>query len=448
MEAVEFPIAILAMEDEVWVVGEFSESLHRLDPDGAAELQRLVIPIRASRGSWPYVERRGLRTKQALAERLIEDGRGRLWFPQAGHWSNRELPIDVPSYSRIVSYTPRARKFCIFPVPDNRSGVMGIAWDEAREVIWFSQSGNNALVAFNPQGWFACDSYNNYLWKFDVEGDPVRPLPVSYCEWPDQTNCMRKYSTGTTRGLINQLAVQQPDDPDPGAIWYTHLVGESIGRFDPATGQNELFPLERSQYIVPELPATYFSRLHHIHIHPHDGDLLFSANGRAEVFRFDIQAYIANPDRCRYLDEAGKNPCMTSFQIPMFVEHAGNITTHSMALDRFGNLWVSAWAGACPLDMDPPSIGMINAEWTEMVFLDHLDLPYRDEDGSLRRAAPDETGVPCGEQDRPAWAFKGIDVDDDNNIWVTNYFQRLVHQLEYTGKPDENPYYRLCTECP
>ncbi|MEZ5503965.1 MAG: hypothetical protein R3E50_15365, partial [Halioglobus sp.] len=236
--------------------------------------ERIAIPLRARGKQWPFVDANGARTRIAQSERIVKDNQGRLWFAQSGHWMNFALAPDVQNYSRIVSYDPLARKFCIYPVPDNNAAVMGIAWDESRNLVWFSQSGNNAIVAFNPDKLRDCDTYNRYRWGFDSDGKPVQAFPVAYCNWPGEVTCMRKYLLPVNEQILpNQLVVQQPGQPDPGSIWITEFLGGHIGRLDPATGEYQRFPVDTLNYRHLEGPKTFYHRLHQILVHPLSGDL-------------------------------------------------------------------------------------------------------------------------------------------------------------------------------
>tara|TARA_B100001540_G_scaffold173269_1_gene153054 strand:+ start:660 stop:2186 length:1527 start_codon:yes stop_codon:yes gene_type:complete len=425
------PIALAAGEDnDVWAVAEFSNSLFHVttSPPGVEEFE---VP---RRGQSPFIDAQGWRSGVAQSERVIRDSHGRLWFPQTGHWLNFSLPDDVQNYSRIVSYSPATGRFCAYPVPDNNSAVLGIAWDEARNRLWFAQSGNNALVSFNPDELRACDSYNNYDWHINDEGQLARPLPIAYCEHPGQGACMRKYELEGDNGLINQFLVQQPGDPDPGAIWYTEFLGGAIGRLHPATGEQDRFPLYRVGEIMG---SRFFLRVHQIHAHPDNGDLVFSVNGTGQVVRFGLQHALQDPSHCRTLDAAGNNPCMTVMQVPVFDTAQAQLTTHSMAFDSFANLWITTWAGKCPMDLAPPGLAVIDADWTRMAFVDQLELPTPAQDGST---------VTCDADGKPARAFKGIAIDQHNNVWFSNYFQGVVHKLVFARGGEEDPFPALCQE--
>ncbi|MDZ7783057.1 MAG: hypothetical protein U5K56_09060 [Halioglobus sp.] len=443
LEGVGLPIALATDDDSnVWAVTEFGSELHHVADNPQVTIEKIDVPIRAKPGHYPYLSEEGQGSTRPLSERIITDSLGRLWFPQTGHWLNFSLPEDSRNYSRIVSYNPRSESYCIYPVPDSNSGVLGLAWDEARNLIWFTQSGNNALVAFNPDELRACDSYTNYKWRFDSEGNPVKPFPISYCGLPSERGCMRRYELDGKIGVLNQVVIQQPDDPDPGSVWMTQLAAHGIIRYDPDTGKQTSFPIPPAQYV-----STYFSRLHQIHIHPVDGDLVFSANARGQIFRFDIQRYLIDGQRCTELDGSNHNPCMKSMRVPVFDKQNARITTHSMAFDRFHNLWVTTWAGSCPLHVSPPGLAVVNADWQHMIFLGQPRLfegvaeEYADSSGAIAAT------VPCMENGRPRWAFKGVVVDAANNIWFTNYYARLLHKLELTGGNDLDPFPLLCEQC-
>jgi len=424
------PIALAeAQSGGVWVTGEFSNTLHWVGTHPVPAATAIEVPIRAQSGHYPYLDGEGRRSRRPQSENVITDSRGRVWFAQLGHWANLSLPEGAQNYSRIVSYQPETGDFCVYPVPDSNAAVMGVAWDEARNLIWFSQSGNNSLVAFNPDELRACDSYTYYSWHFNQDGKPARPLPIAYCERPVQGACMRKYQLEGPRGLLNQLIVKQPGEPDAGSIWFTELMGGNIGRFDPDSGALQRFSVDSGDFPKARVPAAFFPRVHNILTHPRDGDLVYSANAWGVVQRFDIQRYLADPGSCT-AGASGGSPCVKAFQLPVYDPATGNPTTHSLAFDGFANLWVSTWTGDCPLDTEPPGLAVIDADWQQMQFWSQREL-FAHAPAEIPAADSELYTVPCDENGWPVWAFKGIVVDREQNVWFTNYYQRLVHKIEF-----------------
>lgn len=446
LDADGLPIASVPGDhDDLWVVSEFGNSLKHVSSGPPVAIEPLAIPISVTDGSWPFVGDRGGRTNSPHSERIVRDNQGRLWFAQNGSWFNAYLTQGISNHSRIVSYDPRNQEFCVYPVPDNNAGVMGVAWDDARNLVWFSQSGNNALVAFNPDDLRDCKTYNRYRWQLDDKGQFIDEFPIQYCTWSGETACFRKYVLPLSQlPLINQIAVQQPGQPDAGAVWITEYTGGHIGRFEISTGDYQRFPIDvdRDAYNAMGLNAGFYHRTHHILIHPHTGDLAFSTNGTGQVFRFDILHYLNNPAACLTLDAEGYNPCMSPIQVPVYRANKGGSTTHSLSFDRFGNLWVTTWLKKCPSDAPPPGIGFVDSNWERLVYFDPTEQTSLGE-GSEKSDRPT---IECAENGWPPWGFMGISVDAANNVWFANFFGRHIHKWTYAGSQDQNPFDLLCDQ--
>lgn len=440
------PIAqVHGLDGDVWTVGEFSNTLHHVT--AAGQVEAIAVPLSyANQRSKPFF-RKGARTDMPHSERVIRDSKGRLWFPQNGDWANWGNQTQDAAYSRLVSYELATQTFCVYPVPDSGANVMGVAWDEASDQIWFLQSGNDVLVSFNPDEFTDCEmanglSFNDYIWELDsTSGAVLQPMPTRYCADAADTRCFHRFVLPNSAGgclTANQLIVQQPGSPDAGAVWMTLFFANKLARFDPVTGDLQQFPLHRGRTITDDM-FTWFLRVHEILVHPDDGDLLFSANGSGQLIRFDLQAYLAHDDDglCERLSNNGRNPCMIAFEIP----DVPFLTTHSVALDQFGNFWFTTWPGpkACERQMRPPSVGFINRQWTDMVYFDHL--------GVEPNAAMYPPGVApvlgcsqVGHKLCPWWSYHGITVDDNNDVWIANFYSNMVSKLSFKHPAWVNPY--------
>jgi sugar lactone lactonase YvrE len=324
---------------------------------------------------------------------------------------------------------------------------MGVAWDEASGNIWFLQSGNGALVYFDPEEFADCetaggDSFNDYVWEIDPNtGAVLQPMPTRYCSSLNDTRCFHRITLPNTTGVsltANQLVVQQPGSPDAGAVWMTLFFNGQIARYDPGNGEFQRFPVHKGRTITDSM-FSWFLRTHQILIHPEDGDLLLSANGSGQLIRFDLQAYLGQGEDglCEQLTSSGRNPCMTAFEIP----DVPTLTTHSVALDKFGNLWFTSWSGptVCGQKARPPSVGFINRAWTEMIYFDHLRLePHADKYGPGDAAVLECSKV--GTIIAPWWAYMGITVDDNNDVWIANFYSKMVSRMSYKHPAWLDPY--------
>lgn len=81
-----------------------------------------------------------------LAEGLVIDPGGRVWFTQGGallYPPNDLLPGEVvPNHSRVISYDPAtaaANRFRVYNVPGDNNQISGIPWDTGRGRVWFAR---------------------------------------------------------------------------------------------------------------------------------------------------------------------------------------------------------------------------------------------------------------------------------------------------------------------
>jgi hypothetical protein len=122
---------------------------------------------------------------------------------------------------------------------------------------------------------------------------------------------------------------------------------------------------------------------------------------------------------------------MQSFKIPGYGENEnGLVTTHSIAFDRHGNLWFTSQTNTCPLRLPAPGIGYIDRNWQGITMLDGLKLA-RHPDLPPEPLVDDNGDIICGDNGRVLWSFTGIAIDEHNDIWFTNFYQRLVHRLVF-----------------
>src|SRR5882672_7777242 len=171
-----------------------------------------------------------------LAESLVIDPGGRVWFTQGGallYPPNDLLPGDVvPNHSRVVMYDPAAAaadRFRVYNVPGDNNQVSGIAWDAGRGRIWFAQGGTRAgakIWSFDPAvfPWSPADN----TFDFSTSLDALVNTPNGY----------RRYDLPRAGAIPAQLLVD-----GAGFVWYTYYWANVVGRLDPATGAVMELPL-------------------------------------------------------------------------------------------------------------------------------------------------------------------------------------------------------------
>jgi hypothetical protein len=483
------PWSIHVVDHDVWIYGEFADSLHVLKNDGSggydAQTTGHLVPIEVA-PPWttngPFSPHLifGTQAKESVyGEKMVEDDEGRIWFTQgSASWGS----LEEPSYSRVVSYDTdplNENPFCVYNVPDNGSMVIGIDWDDDRGLIWFTQSsphgGIGSIISFDPAVLTACA--NEYLWKYDANNEPEDDFEYDYCSSPTEQDCFRKYTwpaeffvaweqftlhdgislpNGDYSGTPSHLVVAQAPHPDAGAVWFTLFNGDAIGRLDPdaATGaQISFFEVGEdpysSRFVIENDLAPW-----DIDINTITQDIVFVGSGGKLMGRFDVGKYksASYAGECEEVTGNGVvNPCMQLMRVPRMSAPHG---THSMDIDEHGNTWFSISSEGCighpGMRHEPVSIGFIDKDWTEAILFDYLDFSGPLVVDAIEARFDDSGRLDCAEIGSE-WSITGIDTDVDDsdeaepklNIWFTDSGQGRIRRLEYRFDPSENIYCKV-----
>lgn len=392
-----------------------------------------------------------------------------MWFVQAGFSPIPGPAESFPDHSRIAVYDPEVGTFRLYNVPGDRNGVVGLAWDDVRKRVWFTEAARNA------GGFFPVVALRARLASFD----PERIAPDAQFDFASAATCLPgaqgkpgACSDVATRpclrdsdcvlagqvcppGAIDDSACWHeyelpPEFPsflpahlvaDPGgALWFTdYWVGNSIGRLDPATGAFTRFPLA-----APEAKAScgyqgcscfcaagdasctpcdaYCCQILNLDSAPWfiaqggGGELWFTEYLNGAVGRLPRES--TGDARCQDLSADGSNPCIREWIVPG-IDHPHQ-TVHSLAVDGAGRVWFTQ-GSVQDQPSDPATVGYVPSDQGPMRLFAPLSLYPFTSDGT-------NCVGPVGRF--VSFNGAGIAVDPGNGeVWFADYCRRRLGRL-------------------
>jgi len=395
------PLAVaLDAEGNAWVLGEFHTKLQLVSISGSGHATRHTrIPHHPD--ALPFANRHGAASQNSvLGESVIVDGGGPVWISQGGGFLVRE----GVNHSRVVSYHPESGVFRAYNVPGNRNEAMGLLWDDRRGLVWVAESGMYTTRAGPSSGPSDKDPRPGALMAFDPETTPHendflwdRPLDHLLCAkpTPEPVGCFARYAL-PDGALAPAHLVGDPS----GSIWFTLFWGGAIGRLEPETGEVIIYPLAAG--IGTGRPAKA--------VGPGPWDIAISPDGEHLVWSEFFDSTIARLPLARAFDPVcrklrdGRNPCVEEMRVPG--ADLGSQGVHSIAFDRFGNLWFTQFTFPVTPDV-PNSIGFVTADWSR---IELLEPPAVGQDGN--------------------GSYAGIAIDPETgDIWVAEFLPTGVGRL-------------------
>ncbi len=300
----------LDAQGRVWINGEFHSGIAYFDPVANAVKPafwpRVPVPVfRSLIGG-------GNTTASDCGEDAASDSKGRVWIPEGG-----SSGLGPRNHSRIVGYDPTDGKVIVFNLPGDQNGINGVAWDQARNRLWFTQM---ALPGVHPGTLTSFDPDNpaipreEYAWDFATVAECTGGVcsddagrscsrfgdcmigtfdfttsatcddgtcsnaPYHQCQTVedcvyadkicppgvvDDSGCYHDYPLPPGNLQPAHLVVH----PRDGSVWWAnYFLGSSLGRLDPATGQVTSFPLapvpfSPAQVAVDSLEETFATLL-------------------------------------------------------------------------------------------------------------------------------------------------------------------------------------------
>lgn len=444
----------------VWIDEEFHLEFKYFDPT-TASFTALDIPKPADPGPFALTGFDDHRTQiSGGGEAVTVDPLGRVWFTQGG-----SVPYGGihPNHSRVVCFDPAAaagQEFRVYNVPGNQNGVVGVAWDERRQRVWFTevaQSGLHGarLVSFDPEH-IAFDNHFDFSTTATCSANPTVNQPgwCSNSSWracltpqdcvlaeqicppgaTDDSSCYHEYEMPPLAGtyMPGHVAVH----PD-GSVWYTsYWSGNYIGRLDPDSASFATFPLPDPRWkpycsdthcacFPPPTDAVclYCCQVLFFGSGPWEidvagnHDVVFTEFFNSSVGRFHI-ADLGDP-ACHSLDESGKNPCIQELVVPRSDLPVEQV--HSIAFDGDGNVWFTE-SGPFSDPGSSASLGYVKQDWSALVLLPPLSLyPFYNSTGNYCPTAPGAF---------VSFNGAGIAIDPaTQDIWFADYCRKRLGRL-------------------
>lgn len=463
---------------DVWINEEFHLQLKTFVPSAAA-FAAFDIPVDAANP--PFATSFGGGDNASVisesGEDVTVDPFGRVWLTQGGGGPKG----GHPNHSRVVAFDPNApagQRFAAYNVPGNENGVVGVAWDERRRRVWFTEGARRTdetppvaasrarVVSFDPQQILPVNEFGfpvtagctpsrdpdepgrctnvpsrACLDAFDciLAEQVCRPAPGSNVV--DETGCYHEYELPVqmNTAMPGHIAIH----PDDGAIWVTAYFGSNaVGRLEPETGRFLTFRLPDPFYKrdcdydrctlfcdpadpgcrpCSDLCTTYAvlgSAPWEITVDS-TGSVLFTEynnNAIGEILPVDH-----GDPFCDTVAPGRNSPCIYEYFIPgADPEHQ---QVHSLALDAAQNVWFTQ-GDDMTVSGSTSSVGYLRADRRGIVLLPPLSVfPFANTDGTFCG-----TTVPLGGQVNFNGA--GITVDPaDGTVWFADYCRKRLGSL-------------------
>ncbi|MCI0890286.1 MAG: hypothetical protein J4O04_05715, partial [Chloroflexi bacterium] len=225
---VEHPLAVAAGPDgSVWLNEEFHVGLKVIASGPDLTLSAVEIPQAEGPGIFAQ---RVIGESRARYSSLGEDveiaSDGTVWFTQGGA---NFYPDDAAflNTSRVINFDPETGKVSCYNLPVDNAAVYGVLIDDARGMVWYSESRTNAISGFRPNSTISDCLFDPYA------GDN----PVQICSDGLLDSCHLRFL------LPNAGNPAHLELDTEGNIWFTESLGNKIGRLTPETGELVELPL-------------------------------------------------------------------------------------------------------------------------------------------------------------------------------------------------------------
>lgn len=397
------PLAIdLDSNGDAWVLGEFHTHLQFIRNTSPCPGRSLIeIPHHAGAAPFSYLDKAS--QASVFGESVVWDANDSIvWFSQGG----ASLEDAAVNHSRIVSYDPGTATFKAYNIPGDRNEAQGVYWDQARNWVWFTESGlysdvtadpiphQATITAFNPD---TAPYDNDFLWNVSLD-----QYVCSGAQEPTADGCFKRYALPSARLVagrqVGAFGTAHLAGDANGDIWFTNFWGRSIGHLDPRTETATIYPLKDG--IGTNGPA--------IIVGPGPWEIELSPDGEYVVWteHFDgtiSRMLISNADNvaCQSLDGDGDNPCVEEVLAPLDLSME-NI--HSIAYDANGRPWFSTGLSNGTAHGEVYStLGFVHPDWSGVTLLDPSDFtPNFNPNGDVSYA-----GIAIDEVTGEIWVAEG-----------------------------------------
>jgi hypothetical protein len=284
----------------------------------------------------------------ALGERVIDTGSA-VWYTQGGGlfyngvYPNHSTLIKVDYRHDDGSTGPADNRVCAIDVPGDDNQVVGIAYDQTTNRVWFTESHTghtSALDWFVDDGSIPCDNNLDYTNLSAVAAVSA----ANHCTLATQTGCIHQILLPASAGVAGHITI----DPFSGYAWFVDFTGRELDRYPLNGGIVQSFPLPMS------ISGSQFNG-YPWEIQADRNAVYLNEYSDNTLLRFDKT--VAHPTTaCATLTD-GNNPCIARLFLPM---PGPDTDAHSIAL--IGNkLWFTiANESNGPTDPNGSTFGYIN----------------------------------------------------------------------------------------
>jgi hypothetical protein len=344
-----------------------------------------------------------------LGERVIDTGSA-IYYTQGGDLLYNGTH---PNHSRLIRFdrtgtddptTADDDRLCAVHVPGDKNEVIGVAYDNATNKVWFTESrpNGNAVLDWFVDGTVPCNNNLDYSNQSAVDAAAA----AEHCTSDSQTNCIHEIDLPASAGRAGHLTI----DHVGNAVWIVDYSGKVLDRFPlNATAASALqsFPLPAA--IEPQNGFISFGGFPW-QIRTDSKAVYLNEYGDNTLVRFDKT--VANPATACASLVNGKNPCMSEIYLPMV---AGDVNSHSIALVN-GKLWftISNENGA-PASSTESSFGYVDtASWAA---------------GAPTGVIYDNLGTLGTPPPNAHHAFRGIDVSGSGRVVLADMGDDAIDSL-------------------
>ncbi|MEM9255336.1 MAG: hypothetical protein AAGA91_07805 [Pseudomonadota bacterium] len=330
-----YPLGLLVTQDgDVWNTGEFADgSLTQISRHNDNRLTTLAAPLHLTpvpeenaarlEPVRPFMQPRLNGLSLTKQETLVEVG-PYIYFVNGGSsHANDDDPAEQ-NWNRIIRFdrtgknnssTVNDDRFCVYHIPRENAGVMGLQWDEAEERLWYVES-RHTLTGSSPDServsrlaWFSpdeltCENFIDYQNPSSLARTTSR-----YCSSEAERGCIHSVALRDSidgRKLIGagHIAV------DSDAVWVAGYYNSSLARYDRRSRAVDIITTNPSSQGGSQTEAAKLLGSGPWKIVTSNDYVYFSEYFDGDVVRLDKQALAATPDLCKDPGPGRANPCL------------------------------------------------------------------------------------------------------------------------------------------
>jgi len=296
----------------------------------------------------------GIFTGQHGPHSLAQGADGRFWITNA-------------LSSTLMSYDPASGQFAIYPIGHDALYPHTIRID-GQGIVWFTLAASNQVGRFDPEtaGFTLIELPSNGLSRRIT--DAFLPLILKIASLVPRANLHIPLShyklTGEGRQVLN-MPYGIDVNPIDGAVWYSKLYANRIGRIDPRTlavsewdtplagprrprfGRDGILWIPSfddsailsfdpdtgvfREYRLPLLAEGEYETPYALNLHPETGDVWITSNLSDRIFRFDpgSESFVSypSPTRVTFLRDLVFTPdgaiCSSQSNLPAYAIEGG-----------------------------------------------------------------------------------------------------------------------------